>query len=152
MEDRTLTLRQLWEALYWAVARSDDPVWGGWEVGVPENVCQALYEAIASVPALDNAQDMDDRRCASLHVKPPEEGAVRNTVYAYATASNIELAAWMRQFRRNMDGWECEFNHPDCGCTTIRGMSGAAPCSQRVDEEIRRRASCPQAAVLKKGG
>ena len=59
-----------------------------------------------------------------------------NPRYDYTNASNSQLAAWMRQLRRQRDDYECEFGHIACGCTNAYNMDGRAPCSLCVQAEI----------------
>ncbi|HEX7012428.1 MAG TPA: hypothetical protein VF161_06770 [Steroidobacteraceae bacterium] len=62
--------------------------------------------------------------------------------YDYATMPRRQLAALMRQARRNSGEYACEFGHVGCGCTNSRNMSGLAACSEAVAAEIVRRNGC----------
>lgn len=54
----------------------------------------------------------------------------------YQLMTTVQLVALDRQWKRARQPIDCEFGHYDCGCSTVAGMNGGAPCHEAVLVEL----------------
>jgi hypothetical protein len=52
--------------------------------------------------------------------------------FDYDGMGRRELAAKLRQARKQDGSIDCELGHGGCGCSNVRGASGRAACSELV--------------------
>lgn len=54
----------------------------------------------------------------------------------YIIVSDLQLSRWLVTARRARRLVTCEFGHDGCGCSTVRAMSGKAPCAKAASDEV----------------